>query len=463
MNFHDQDRPWGRPSSSPCEVRLNFSMCINWKGNQIMNNEAPAARTVMERCDILGAISEEQERLARPFATRAMQRVNALVAGWMQEAGMSVAQDAIGNLVGRYEGSSAGSQTLVLGSHLDSVRDAGKYDGPLGVLVALACVQRLHSRGQRLPFAIEVVGFADEEGLRFARSYLGSRAISGTFDTSWLDVTDAEGISLAEAIGAFRGSTERQALEQALRTPRWQREELLAYAEVHIEQGPVLEEMGLPVGVVTAIAGQTRLRVSFTGTAGHAGTVPMLMRRDALGAAAEFVLSVESIARSLPEVVATVGQLHVQPGASNVIPGLVTLSLDVRHQDDTIRERALLEMEARGREIGLERTVTFVWQPLESHGAVPCAPHFARLFAQAIEQQGYAVHSLPSGAGHDAAIMSELTGMAMLFVRCKGGISHNPAESVTSEDVGVAIDVLERFILLLAEMVQEGQPPRLSS
>jgi allantoate deiminase len=260
---------------------------------------------------------------------------------------------------------------------------------------------------------------------------------------------------MALAIHAFGGDFDPQPLAQALRESRWRREDVLAYAEVHIEQGPVLEELGLPVGVVTAITGQTRLRIGFTGMAGHAGTVPMPMRRDALGAAAEFILAVEAIARRLPGLVATVGQVNVRPGVSNVIPGQVTLILDVRHQDDSIREQALLEMEARGREIGLARTITFVWQPLEAHMSIPCAPHLAQLFAQAIEEQGYPVHRLPSGAGHDAAIMSTLMDMAMLFVRCKGGISHNPAESVTREDVDVAIEVLERFLLLLAHETRE--------
>jgi allantoate deiminase len=402
----------------------------------------------MERCDILGGISEEPDRLTRPFATQAMQRVNATVAAWMREAGMQVEQDAIGNLIGRYAGSSPAAKTFVLGSHLDSVRDAGRYDGPLGVMVALASVQSLHERGGRLPFAIEVVGFADEEGMRFSRSYLGSRAITGTFNTAWLDVKDAQDISMAEAMRAFGGNPD----PQVLRTPRWRPGELVGYAEVHIEQGPVLEELGLPVGVVTAITGQTRLRVGFTGMAGHAGTVPMLMRRDALSAAAEFVLAAEAIARGIPGLVATIGQMNVQPGVSNVIPGQVTLSLDVRHQDDTIREQALREMEARGRAIGEARKVDFAWQLLETHKAVPCAPRLAGLFERAIEEMSYPVHRLPSGAGHDAAIMSELTDMAMLFVRCKGGISHNPAESVTSDDVGVAIGVMDRFLALLAEL-----------
>lgn len=415
-----------------------------------MIDEVATARLVMERCDILGEISEEPGCLSRPFATQAMQRVNSMVAAWMQEAGMQVEQDAIGNLIGRYEGSSVGAKTFVLGSHLDSVRDAGKYDGPLGVMVALACVQRLHARGERLPFAIEVVGFADEEGMRFNRAYLGSRAMTGTFDTTWLAVLDARDIPMAEAICAFGGNPDAQ----VLRIPRWRREELLGYSEVHIEQGPVLEEMGLPVGVVTAIAGQTRLRVSFTGMTGHAGTVPMPMRRDALGAAAEFVLAVEAIARDQQGLVATVGQMHVQPGVSNVIPGQVTISLDVRHRDDTIREQALHDMEVRGRAICRARAIAFAWQPIETQAAVPCAPRLAELMAQAIEEPGYPVHRLPSGAGHDAAIMTELTDMAMLFVRCKGGISHNPAESVTGEDVGVAIDVLEHYLLLLAQQTR---------
>ncbi len=411
-----------------------------------MSNEAATARIVMQWCDILGSISEEEDRLTRPFASPAMQRANEFVAAWMEEASLSVERDAIGNLIGRYKGSPTSAKTLVLGSHLDSVRDAGKYDGPLGVLVALACVQRLHARGERLPFAIEVIGFADEEGMRYV-PYLGSKAITGTFDPAWLNATDAEEISMAEAMRAFGGNPD----PVILRTPRWRREELLAYAEVHIEQGPVLEELGLPVGVVTAITGQTRLRAGFTGMAGHAGTVPMSMRRDAFSAAAEFALAVEAIARGLPGLVATIGQISVQPGASNVIPGQVTLSLDVRHQDDTIREQALRAMEARGREIGLARHITFIWQPRESRETIPCTPHLSALFARAIEAHGYPVHRLPSGAGHDAAIMTGLTDMAMLFVRCKDGISHNPAESVTSEDVGVALDVLERFVLLLAQ------------
>src|SRR5436305_4962525 len=399
----------------------------------------------MERCNILGGYSGEPDCLIRPFASRAMRQANEAVATWMQAAGMTVQQDAIGNLIGRYEARSEGAKTLLLGSHLDSVRDAGKYDGPLGVMIALACVERLHAHQERLPFAIEVLGFADEEGLRYHTAYLGSNVVAGTFDPAVLSSTDADGIPMAEAIRAFGGDPDPHALQ----TPRWQRDDLLGYCEVHIEQGPVLEALNLPIGVVSAIAGQNRINVRFVGEAGHAGTVPMALRHDALCAAAEFVLSVETLARNLPGLVATVGQVNVQPGASNVIPGQVTLSLDIRHQDNAVREQACRQLEVRTREIGLARGVLPTWQYLQGHDAVPCVPHLTELFARAIKEMGYPLHALPSGAGHDAAVLAELTDIAMLFVRCKGGISHNPAESVTEQDVAIAIQVLERFLQLL--------------
>jgi allantoate deiminase len=412
-----------------------------------MTSEEIAARTVMERCDILGSYSEEPACLTRPFASDAMARANAAVAAWMQAAGMTVQQDAIGNLIGRYEARSAGAQTLLLGSHLDSVRDAGKYDGPLGVMIALACVERLHQRQERLPFAIEVLGFADEEGLRYHTAYLGSRAMTGTFDLDALELIDAEGIAMADAIQAFGGTPD----PQALHTPRWQGNNLVGYCEVHIEQGPLLEARDLPVAVVSAIAGQSRITARFTGEAGHAGTVPMSLRQDAFCAAAEFVLAVEALGRGTAGLVATVGQVSLQPGASNVIPGQATLSLDVRHQDDTVRELACRQLEARAHEIGRARGVASNWQLLQEHAAVACNPHLMQLWEQAIKELGYPFLSLPSGAGHDAAVLSELTAIGMLFVRCRGGISHNPAESVQSEDVAAAIKVAERFLLLLAK------------
>jgi allantoate deiminase len=404
-----------------------------------------SARSVMERCDILSGYSEEPDRLTRRFASPPMRQVNETVATWMQAAGMVVQQDNVGNLIGRYEADHPGAQTLLLGSHLDTVRDAGRYDGPLGVMVALACVERLHARQRLLPFAIEVLAFADEEGLRFHSCYLGSRGAAGMLGQEDLDLTDADGITVAEAIRAFGGNPD------ALQAARWRPADLLGYCEVHIEQGPVLEARNLPVGVVSAISGQNRSVLSFTGEAGHAGTVPMSLRRDALCAAAEFALAVEAYAQGVPGLVATVGQMSVQPGASNVIPGQVTLSLDVRHQESAVLAEACNQLHERAIQISERRHVRLHWPPMQENSTVPCTPRLVGLLARAIEEAGYPVFSLPSGAGHDGVTMSELTAIAMLFVRCRGGISHNPAESVTTEDVGVAIDVLERFVLLLSQ------------
>jgi len=403
------------------------------------------ARSIMQRCDILGSFSEETECLTRRFATSPMRRVNASVATWMEMAGMTTRQDAIGNIIGRYEGSRQDGGTLLLGSHLDTVRDAGKYDGPLGVLLAITCVHRLHERQQRLPFAIEIYGFADEEGLRYHTPYLGSQAVAGIFAPEYLQLTDKDGIPMAEAIRTFGGNPD--ALASCVRA----KDDLLGYCEVHIEQGPVLESRNLPLGVVSAIIGQNRFTVRFNGEAGHAGTVPMEMRRDALCAASEFITTVEQYARQQQGLVATVGQVTVHPNASNVIPGQTTLSLDIRHQNDEIREEANQHLEQQARAIGQRRNVSVDWQAVQGHGTIACDAKLTELLGQAIEAQGYPVFSIPSGAGHDAAIMAHLTPIAMLFVRCRAGISHNPLESVTVEDVASALSVLERFVLLLAQ------------
>jgi allantoate deiminase len=395
----------------------------------------------MQRCDILATCSEELDQLTRPFASGAMQRAHEHVTQWMSEAGMSVRRDNIGNLRGRYEGT--GDATLLLGSHLDSVRNAGKYDGPLGVMVAIAAVQRLHDKKARLPFAVEVVAFADEEGLRFGSTYLGSRALAGRFEPADLDRTDASGIKMADAIRSFGGDPAR------IGDDRWGDGKLLGYCEVHIEQGPQLEVRGLPVGVVSAIAGQNRYSLTFAGVAGHAGTVPMERRRDALAAAAEFVLAVESDARGRPGLVATVGQLQVQPGAVNVIPGQVDLSLDVRHADDATRAGAAEQILERANAIANRRKLGVAAELMSENVSVPCAPRLVTLLSLAVDALGHDVVQLPSGAGHDGVAMSSITDIAMLFVRCKGGVSHNPAESVTADDVGVAIDVLGKFLQLV--------------
>lgn len=400
-----------------------------------------SAVTVMERCDLLGSISEEPGIIVRPYGSRAMNEVNAIVAGWMGEGGMSARRDEIGNLIGRYEGTGEG--TLIFGSHLDTVRDAGRYDGILGVMIAMACVQQLNDRGERLPFAIEVVAFADEEGLRFGTTFLGSSAYAGTFDNRRLSLEDHDGIPLSRAVRAFGGDPD--ALEGGGRG----KGNLIGYCEVHIEQGPVLEEKGLPVGVVTAINGQSRVRVNFTGEAGHAGTVPMRGRRDALCATAEFVLEARSCARAEPPTVATVGEISVLPGSVNVIPGEVDHSLDLRHPDDAVRERLRDHLERRAAEIAASNGCDHRWQLRQETSAVPADPELSALLGKAVEEAGIIVHRLPSGAGHDAAQMAALTRVAMLFVRCKEGISHNPAESVTTEDVEIGIRVMQRFLGLL--------------
>jgi allantoate deiminase len=410
-----------------------------------------SAHTIMERCNLLASYSEEPGRLTRRFATSALRQANDTVADWMRTAGMTVRHDPIGNVIGRYEADHAQAKTLLLGSHLDTVRDAGKYDGQLGVLTALACVELLHERNQRLPFALEVLAFADEEGLRYHTSYLGSRVVAGTFEPDLLRLTDNAGITMEEAIRAFGGDPD--ALSQAKRRS----DDLLGYVEVHIEQGPVLESLNLPVGVVSAITGSSRMLVTFTGQAGHAGTVPMSARRDALCAAAEFILAAEKLARSQPGLVATVGQVTVQPGASNVIPGVVILSLDVRHQSDNIRENTRQQLQRQAHQICEARELSLAWQLVQQYDMTPCKPYFTQLLAQSIEAAGYPAHFLASGAGHDGNTMSTIAPIAMLFVRCKGGISHHPDEAITTEDVTVALKVMEHFLTLLAQKREQGQ------
>jgi allantoate deiminase len=396
----------------------------------------------MARCARLGEISEEPGLLVRRFATGAMREANDCVRGWMGDAGLAVHEDAGGNLIGRRAGAVPNAPALLLGSHLDSVRDAGRYDGPLGVLAGLAVVERLGHR--QLPFAVEVVAFADEEGTRYGTAFLGSAAMAGTWDPAWADWKDAEGIALGDALRAFGGDPD--AIATAARRP----DQLLGYLELHIEQGPVLEARDSPVGVVTAITGMTLGEAVFTGVAGHAGTVPMDRRRDALGAAAELVLAAEALARAEEGLVATVGELEVRPGARNVIPALARASIDVRHIEDDRHRSAAAALRASAEEIAARRGVTLAWESRGELAAVPADPGLSGRLADAISTLGLPVERLPSGAGHDAATMAALTASAMLFVRCRDGISHNPAESVEEADVAVALDVLERVVVGLA-------------
>ncbi len=399
---------------------------------------------VVRRCRKLARVSEEEERLTRRFATPAMARANALVGRWMAEAGMAVRVDAAGNLVGHLPGCDPDAGTLLLGSHLDTVRDAGAFDGPLGVLAAVACVARLRAEEVTLPFAVDVLAFSDEEGLRYGTGYLGSSAVAGTFEPALLELADEDGVTVRDALAAFGG--EPDAPERASRRG----ERLLGYCEVHIEQGPVLEQREAPVAVVGAIAGATRAQVRFTGRAGHAGTVPMELRRDAACALAELVLAVEAAGRAEPGLVATVGRLSAQPGAPNVIPGAALASLDVRHADDAVRAAAVDGLRARAEAIAGARGLGVAWEGRLDTPGVAMDPALSERLAGAVAALGLPDVRLPSGAGHDAVALSALTGTAMLFVRCAGGVSHHPDESVAPADVAVALDVLDGFVRGLA-------------
>ena len=393
------------------------------------------AADALARCATLGEISEEPDRLTRRVATPALARAGDVVAGWMEDAGMTTRRDAVGNVVGRH---GAGERPFVLGSHLDTVPNAGTFDGPLGIVAAIAVVERLAAGGPQPSCPVEVVAFADEEGTRFGTSYLGSAAYIGALDPAWLDQVDADGTTLRDAIRASGGDP-----DVALETSP---PELLGYLEVHIEQGPVLEREGLPVGVVTAIAGQTRARIVLTGQAGHAGTLPMDARHDALAAAAEAVLAVERHGRTEPGLVATVGALSLAPNVGNVVPGEVRMLLDLRHADDGVRRRSAEEVRADVEGIAAVRGVDADWTTrYETPAAVLDAMLRERL-ADGIRAEGLPVRELVSGAGHDAVVLSRICPAAMLFVRCAEGISHDPRESVSEGDVAVALDVLERAV-----------------
>jgi len=396
---------------------------------------------IVGRIDQLAAISETPEHLTRIFLTREHRAAADLILGWMRDAGMRAHLDAIGNVCGRYEGEFAGLPCLMLGSHYDTVRDAGKWDGPLGLITAISCVGELHRTGKRLPFAIEVTGFADEEGVRFASTLLGSRAVAGTFDESVLGVKDSKGISLRDALSQFGLDPDR--IGAAART----RAELLAYLELHIEQGPVLEGLNLPVGVVTAISGATRLAARLTGMAGHAGTVPMPLRRDALAGAAECIVAIEEFCRSGQSgLVGTVGYIHATPGATNVIPGQVSFTIDIRAPSDPHRKLAVTDIVRQIEAIAQRRKLALQVDVTHENRTVPCAPWLKAQIAGAVAAEGLSVFELPSGAGHDGMAMVDIADVGMLFVRCRGGISHHPDEHVDVADADAGARVLLRLI-----------------
>lgn len=396
-----------------------------------------AARRLMARCDALAAVSEDEGQLTRVYLSPQHLRANQLAGEWMRQAGMRVWQDSVGNICGRYEGLAPDAPALLLGSHLDTVRNAGRYDGMLGVLAAIETVDAFNRRGVRLPLALEVVGFGDEEGTRFGVTLLGSRGLTGTWPADWLARADGQGVSVAQALtdagldAAAIGAAERPARAIA------------AYLEVHIEQGPCLEQEDLALGVVTAINGARRLNCTFIGQAGHAGTVPMSQRRDALAAAASWMVLAEQLTKeSDPHLVATFGSLHCLPGATNVIPGEVRLTLDIRGPEDEPLEALLETLLARAHDIAAARGCTFSADEFYRIAATRCDAQLQRRLSAAVETVQGRNLLLPSGAGHDAIAIAERWPVGMLFVRCKGGVSHHPDESVREEDVVLALRAL---------------------
>lgn len=395
------------------------------------------------RCDALGLppYSEVDGQLTRRFLTPAHEAALTALSGWMLEAGMSVRRDAAANLIGRYEGEFPGEKALVIGSHIDSVRNGGRYDGPLGIMLGIDVVDALNRAGRRLPFAIEVVAFGDEEGSRFPASMSCSRAIAGTLDASALEMKDADGVSVAQALKAFGGDPET--ITTAARKP----EQVLAFLEAHIEQGPVLEAEGLALGVVTAIAAQKRLMVRIEGVAGHAGTTPMNLRKDPGPAAAEAILALERICRAGTDgLVGTVGRMTALPGAFNVIPGAIEFSMDIRAETSATRDEAVLTISAEIHAIAAKRGLSATVSLMQALAESPCDPSLMGMLEEALADLSLPARRLPSGAGHDAMVMADLCPVAMLFIRCEGGISHNPAEAVTEADCALAAQAMLHFI-----------------
>ena len=415
-------------------------------GRPVSDPHPSDARTILDRCDELAAVSSTPHGITRVYLSPEHARVNALAADWMTAAGMTTWQDSAGNQRGRYEAAEPGAPAILLGSHLDTVPDAGRYDGILGVLLAIAVVERLHRAGTRLPVAVEVAAFGDEEGTRFGTALLGSRALAGTWDDAWWQLVDESGTTLRDAFTAF--GLDPAAVGDAA-PPRGS---VVGYLEAHIEQGPYLLEADRALAVVSSIAGARRFELTMTGVAGHAGGVPFHRRHDALAGASEVVLAVERLARDA-DCVATVGRLEAFPGGVNVIPGLVEFSLDLRGEHDDRRDEVWAAIREVAAEVGERRGLAFAAHETHSAPAVVASPALRDVVRDGIAATGDADPMvLFSKAGHDAMAVAELTDWAMLFVRCgNGGISHHPDEIVTLADVAVALDAFEASVRALAE------------
>ncbi len=398
---------------------------------------------ILKQADVLAAFTEDAPRITRTYLSKEHKLAGEYLIALMRDAGMSADFDPLGNIVGRYEAGLPFAPVVMTGSHQDSVRNAGKYDGLFGILSPIACVKELNRQGKRLPYTLEVVGFCDEEGVRFPATLIGSKAMAGKFDPAWLDKMDSDGVTMREAINDFGGDASKW---RELDRRGEQHGEVIAFVESHIEQGPVLLNEGLAVGVVTAIAGAKRLALNVTGLAGHAGTVPMGARQDALAAAAEMILFVEKYCTDNAGLVGTVGKLSVKPGAINVIPQDVEFTIDVRSGDDAIRAVTLTAFADELPAIAARRNVKLRVDTLYDADAAPCDPTLQKQFEAAIAAAGIKPRYLASGAGHDAMVFPAVAPMAMLFVRCgNNGISHHPDETMTAEDAEIATAVLLHF------------------
>lgn len=410
-----------------------------------MKSYLQRADDILNKLNELALISEDLTCLTRTFGTVAFLQGSRLIQQWMQAIGLQTRVDAIGNVRGRLVSATGNHKTLVIASHIDTVVNAGKFDGPMGVLIGISLVEHLIQSAQPIPFTIELIAFSDEEGVRFHTTYLGSKVVAGTFDEELLNRTDADNIPMGNVIGQLGGNPARLPADAIMK------DDWLGYFEIHIEQGPVLYERNVPVAVVTDIAGQKRVEIKFFGMAGHAGTVPMPMRQDALCAAAEFILEVERLAASQPNLVATVGKLTVVNAASNVIPGEVIYSLDVRSNDENRLNEAYQTLRAICYEIGRKRSISVDWALIQETAPVACDLNMSNLLSRSIVENDYELIRLISGAGHDGVPISQVAPIAMLFVRCFKGISHNPLENVELNDIAAAIQVADTFINHLIE------------
>jgi allantoate deiminase len=408
---------------------------------QTTSNLANLAKEVIARCRKLASFSEDAGGTRRTFLSAPMRDCHREIAGWLEPLGAQVRVDAVGNLRGFYPGASPGAPRILVGSHLDTVPNAGAFDGILGVVLAVGLVESLDE--MKLPFGIEVVGFSEEEGVRFGVPFIGSRALVGRVDEELLGRKDEHGVSVRKAIQDFGLNPDE--ISKAMLS-----DDVLAYTEFHIEQGPVLENLGRPLGVVEAIVGQNRLQFTFSGQANHAGTTPMNLRHDALAAAAEWILAVENLAQRTPGIVATVGFVGAKPGATNVIAGEACATLDIRHASDRERTEALDELIRQAESSAARRGVTVKWRALLAQHAVAMDPFLAEQIEHAIQKAGCEPHRMASGAGHDAMILAEKVPAAMIFLRTPGGVSHDPAESVHLDDVARALECGQHLLTQLA-------------